>query len=130
MTDQLTIRPCVCGNATCTQQSIVLKVKHGDYSMYTNHKCRCPECREAFRLFRQRYRRPVVAVCGCGNATCTRKTRRRVVHGLSCYFRHKCRCDICMTAMRDYQRDRRARLRAAEALARDKSAEASLRMAN
>lgn len=112
MSETPTIQSCACGNPVCVQQSKVMRVTHGHYSMYTNHKCRCAECREAYRVYRQRYRKPKVTACGCGNANCQRRTRREVTHGLSCYFRHKCRCGVCMTAMRNYQRERRARLRA------------------
>lgn len=115
MTTEQTTRPCACGNTTCTQGSKTLRVTHGHYSMYTNHNCRCLPCKAAYREFRQRYRQPAVQVCGCGNVACERKTRRQVQHGLSAYFRHKCRCEVCMTGMREYQRNRRAAMRAAKA---------------
>ena len=115
MTDETTTRPCACGNTACTQGSRTLRVSHGHYSMYTNHQCRCDLCKAAYRAFRQRYRQPAVERCGCGNPTCTRKTRREVQHGLSCYFRHKCRCATCMEGMREYQRNRRAAVRASKA---------------
>ena len=108
-------RPCACGITTCTQGSATLRVGHGHYSMYTNHRCRCLLCKDAYRLYRQKYRKPVVQQCGCGNPTCTRKTRRAVVHGLSCYFRHKCRCEVCRAGMREYQQNRRTWLRAVNA---------------
>jgi len=112
-TDTITSnRPCACGNTTCTQASITLRVGHGHYSFYTNHNCRCSLCRDAYRLYRQRYRQPAVQQCGCGNPTCSRKTRREVVHGLSCYFRHKCRCATCRAGMREYQQQRRAWIKA------------------
>jgi len=116
MNTETTVVPiCACGNPVCVQGSQTLRVSHGHYSMYTNHQCRCDLCRTAYRLYRQKYRVVPVEQCGCGNATCTRKTRREVQHGLSCYFRHKCRCGVCMEGMREYQRNRRAAVRAAKA---------------
>jgi hypothetical protein len=115
MTTNITIRPCACGNPTCTQGSVSLRVGHGHYSFYTNHNCRCDLCKDAYRVYRQKYRRPAVQICGCGNPLCGRRTRRQVAHGLSCYFRHKCRCETCRAGMREYQRNRREWLRAVKA---------------
>jgi hypothetical protein len=106
---------CACGNPTCTMTAKTVRTPHGKYTRYTNHNCRCEPCVAAYREFRTKYRVVKPEVCGCGNTRCTRRTRREVKHGLSCYFRHKCRCDVCNSAMRAYQRDRRARLRAESA---------------
>jgi hypothetical protein len=108
----VTAPSCACGNPTCTQGSKSVTTPHGRYTRYTNHNCRCEPCVEAYRVFRQRYRVEQVTQCGCGNRFCQRKTRREVKHGLSCYYRHKCRCKICVTAVRDYQRAYRAQRRA------------------
>lgn len=115
MTSETQVQPCACGNPTCTQGSTNLRVGHGHYSFYTNHNCRCDLCKAAYRVYRQKYRQPAVQQCGCGNPSCGRKTRREVVHGLSCYFRHKCRCETCRQGMREYQQQRREWLRAVEA---------------
>jgi len=105
------VSTCACGNPACRLMSKVVRTPHGTASRYTNHRCRCEPCAEAYRVFRKRYLVQRPAVCGCGNTSCTRHTRREVKHGLSCYFRHRCRCVTCKTAMRDYQRERRERLR-------------------
>lgn len=103
---------CACGNPACKMNAKTMRAPHGKYSRYNNHGCRCDLCVAAYQAFREKYLQPPLEVCGCGNARCTRKTRRVVKHGLSCYFRHKCRCEICKEGMRSYQRERRARIKA------------------
>jgi len=111
---------CACNNSNCTQNRKSVRCGHGSYSMYVNHRCRCDLCRAAnAKVGRDRYeahRLPKPDVCGCGNADCQRRTRRTVVHGLSCYFAHKCRCAICVRGMREYQQNRRAKLRQAKSV--------------
>lgn len=90
-------------------------VPHGHYSRYTNHGCRCLKCTNALRLYRQKYRqaRSVAdgRICSCGDPRCPRRSVRPIKHGISAYDNHRCRCEICVTAMREYQRKRRQRLR-------------------
>lgn len=39
---------------------------------------------------------------------------KKITHGITGYGYHKCRCDICRTAVREYRRKRRAEIRAQE----------------
>jgi hypothetical protein len=103
---------CACGEPTCNRNVKVIRTPHGRYTRYLHHNCRCDLCVAAYEEFRASCRVPKPEVCGCGNPRCTRRTRRAVQHGLSCYYRHKCRCTICVTAVRDYQRAYRAQRRA------------------
>jgi len=107
--------PCACGNPGCEQGATVIRSAHGTVGRYLRHKCRCEPCTVAHQKYRVSLRLPEVTVCGCKNPSCTRRTRRAVTHGLSCYFRHKCRCGVCMEGMRAYQRERRARVRSVAA---------------
>lgn len=83
---------------------------HGSASTYTNHACRCPECREAYRVYapakaaRERYRRRL--------GMSPRKPARplEAIHGTRyAYVRRECRCEACTAAAAEYMRQRRAR---------------------
>ncbi len=70
--------------------------KHGA-SGYTNHRCRCGVCREAYRLLRRNLharRRAALEVGENGRPYAPWVAR----HGLNAYINHHCRCDVCTTA--------------------------------
>lgn len=66
---------------------------HGKVSSYTHGKCKCAECRGAFAAYMRAYR---------GHHA----TRSKYVYG--------CRCFRCTRANREYQAQRRLRLRQAK----------------
>ena len=71
-------------------------IAHGTPSSYSNHKCRCDECREAW------------------NVACARKKRERVgmimptdmEHGRESGYQRGCRCEKCKRAHADYRIER------------------------
>lgn len=79
-------------------------LQHGRVGTYTNHKCRCAECRAAWREYCYRLRR---------------RRRNRLApddprHGRTTTYQNwLCRCDACSQANADTERARRQRAAAA-----------------
>jgi hypothetical protein len=64
-------------------------MKHGTIGCYTNHKCRCDECRSAWATWQRRARQR------------RRTSGAAAVHGtVSTYTNHACRCVACRRAAR------------------------------
>lgn len=63
--------------------------KHGTSSGYKHHKCRCDECRKAFMAERKRRRD---------------NPPKNFKHGRGAYVAYGCRCEICVTAQREYKK--------------------------
>lgn len=76
-------------------------MKHGTITGYTHHKCRCDECRAAWRLYDREYK--------AGRRRSAERLPKPVPHGtLNGYQRYKCRCELCRTASAAYARKNRA----------------------
>ncbi len=73
---------------------------HGTFSAYTNHACRCDECREANRLH-------MVAT----RARLRLRPAADVAHGWSGYVNWGCRCETCAAANAAHSRGVRERAR-------------------
>jgi len=71
---------------------------HGKISTYTQHGCRCDECRKAHTMWKKLY--------DCG---LIQKRERK--HGTISKYNAGCRCQICKTACRDYTRARRRKFK-------------------
>lgn len=77
---------------------------HGTSGGYTNHKCRCDECRAAWAAAFKRWRHSRQGRCP------------DTAHGTdNGYLNYGCRCDECKAAYRITSLDRYRRLRSAEA---------------
>jgi hypothetical protein len=76
---------------------------HGRISTYTNHKCRCLRCTEAWRLYHlgQRAERQQKTEQNGGVAPVWQ-------HNRSTYYNWACRCEACRTDAAARQRSRRA----------------------
>lgn len=80
-------------------------VTHGAIGSYTNHKCRCPKCRETKRLYEHRRNRRR-GVRPIGDVRAERAERRQ--HGtLGMYTRWGCKCSLCKAAAAHNARSRR-----------------------
>lgn len=82
-------------------------VPHGSASTYSNHKCRCDECREAARLraIEVRARRFAKRVLIEGRLVAAHLPHKS--HGtVGAYTNHGCRCDTCTSAMLDHLEQR------------------------
>ncbi len=72
-----------------------MELEHGKTSTYTNHKCRCDECRAAMRKYNQQGRADRKARMESGETQAT--------HGVwQTYQIHCCRCELCKYAWNDY----------------------------
>ena len=70
---------------------------HGTLTKYTNHKCRCDLCTEAYREYHEKYRRAK------GHSR-----QKKAAHGsFTMYNGHKCRCPPCKQAGSRYYEERR-----------------------
>lgn len=69
---------------------------HGTAGGYTNHHCRCNDCREAWRAVNARRRAKRYAEVRHHGLPST------VPHGFSAYCNWGCRCDVCTTANSEY----------------------------
>jgi hypothetical protein len=79
----------------------VSEIPHGTISGYTNRRCRCTPCRQAWRAYHAAWRAAHRGKAPDG------------YHGrLSTYTQWGCRCDPCRDAQISYQRDYRAKQRA------------------
>lgn len=85
--------------------------RHGTANGYRNLKCRCDECRHAWRDYertpqamrrKERYRRVTLG---------QRPARHGRTHGLRSTYVWGCRCDWCREAERTYRRQYRTNLR-------------------
>jgi hypothetical protein len=109
------------------------ELRHGVLGTYTNHGCRCNECREVMRIYNLAKRKPCIG--GCGTLvyqtktynqrgynglrlgmcrTCRTKKRRTestVPHGTETKYTswERCRCDLCREAARLAKAARRAK---------------------
>lgn len=81
---------------------------HGTYSMYTNGKCRCDECREAAREYARKSREK--KRLESGEAKRKPGPQRKEEHSYSGYVSRGCRCDICKEAARAYRQSRKVGL--------------------
>jgi 5-methylcytosine-specific restriction endonuclease McrA len=71
------------------------EVKHGLYSTYTNHKCRCDDCLAANRAYKREWAK--------------RQTKKELQpdsdrHGTRNGYRDGCRCEPCRAANREASR--------------------------
>lgn len=74
-------------------------VPHGDCSTYSNHRCRCEDCRAAWAAY-------------CQGLKLARQRGGRVLgpHGrYSTYTNWMCRCPLCREAMRVNRAGQRSR---------------------
>ncbi len=69
-------------------------MKHGSYSTYVNHKCRCPECKADNTRYHKEAR----------EARKNRAIPLGTQHGFSTYTNWGCRCVTCCKGKRDHQR--------------------------
>lgn len=88
---------------------------HGSVTSYTQNKCRCHECREAFLVWKQGRTELIAA----GDAVCpdclfrsspngVMRHRNRVhgkVHGVVSTYTQGCRCDLCKAAHTKWSRE-------------------------
>ena len=79
--------------------------RHGTPAEYTNHKCRCDECRDAWRVYMKRIRDERKASLETGVSRPARGRGRppkdAPQHGLASTYRNwKCRCPACTEAHR------------------------------
>ncbi len=59
---------------------------HGSINGYTRHKCRCDECRAAWRTYQRK-------------ARARRRGKEPPVHGIaSAYREYRCGCEACLAA--------------------------------
>jgi beta-galactosidase GanA len=79
---------------------------HGTISEYVNHKCRCTECREAWRAYMTALRAKRSEWVRANGLPIG------IAHGSSAYTNWGCRCDSCRSAVADLAR-RKARRTAA-----------------
>lgn len=82
-------------------------IAHGTATKYSNHKCRCNECKAAWAAYvlqRRRQRARYVVTEGLPSS---------VAHGAAAYVNWGCRCDICLAAELDRQVRRRREKKAA-----------------
>lgn len=91
---------------------------HGSLTRFTQSKCRCQECREAYTEW-SRGRAKVIAI---GEALCPdcdfrsspqgvvrhRNLRHGLVHGLASSYTRGCRCEGCRAARARWQREKQA----------------------
>jgi alcohol dehydrogenase class IV len=71
-------------------------------STYTNHKCRCDECRAANADYMKRRRAERVSLLAQGLVD--------PVHGkATTYANYRCHCGPCLAAWAAYERSRRAK---------------------
>lgn len=76
--------------------------EHGTVSRYVTHKCRCDECKERMRIYRQEYK---------AGRRMRFENPAPTPHGtLGGYTRHGCRCDECKAASAEYANKRRRKL--------------------
>jgi hypothetical protein len=79
--------------------------RHGTPGGYTNHRCRCPECREAQRRYVVEDYRPRIREPGLPD-----DDER---HGTyNAYSNYRCRCEQCRAANTEYARDYNQRSKA------------------
>lgn len=72
---------------------------HGTLTAYTNHRCRCAQCRASFASYYRTRRRARVSL----------PVPADVRHGSrSTYSNYNCRCEPCRVAHREYMRCWRA----------------------
>ena len=87
---------------------------HGTVNGYQTYRCRCADCRNAWRIY---YREKVKGICPeCGGAISNRYAAKLC---LSCYSKSveaphgtetryaRCRCDLCREASNAARRQRR-----------------------
>lgn len=72
---------------------------HGTQTAYTNHGCRCPECRQANTVYcaEMRQRRRASRVMVDGRLTAVNAPR----HNSATYTNWGCRCPVCTRAWAD-----------------------------
>ena len=63
---------------------------HGTVNTYSNRRCRCEPCRDAWRVASQARR--------ARRALCAQTSPHLVPHGQSGYTNHHCRCGTCTAA--------------------------------
>jgi hypothetical protein len=90
--------------------------RHGTENGYQNHRCRCPACTDAHRVY---YRNKVKGVCPeCGGTVsnrfqsklcdpCHRRHVTIVEHGTTAMYGRGCRCDLCRAASSAARKQRR-----------------------
>ena len=78
---------------------------HG-VSEYSNHRCRCTTCREAWRGYIAQLRARRAGTLEAGDPR----------HGTNGYVNYACRCTVCVEAQADYARARWAKSRPATTL--------------
>lgn len=79
--------------------------RHGTASEYSNHRCRCDDCRAAWRAWsRDYYRRR-------HNSPGRQPRGTNWTHGIRATYVKGCRCEDCTAAERTYKADLRARRR-------------------
>ena len=72
--------------------------RHGKYTTYTNHECRCAKCRKAAQDYFREWRRTHKGQVPPG-----------IEHGtLSTYKNYGCKCDACRAANAKRGRNERA----------------------
>ena len=75
-------------------------IPHGTLGGYTNHSCRCAECRAANTAHNLRRRRERNALLAADDPRHGKETT---------YFNHACRCEPCKAANRVANRARRVK---------------------
>jgi hypothetical protein len=78
--------------------------RHGTLGGYTNHRCRCPECREANRIHCVEEYIPRIRATGLPDGD----ERHGTYNG---YRNYRCRCEQCRAAHTEYSRNYAARMR-------------------
>ena len=78
--------------------------EHGLATTYSNHGCRCPDCRAANTVYcaDQRQRRRDSRVMIDGRLTATQASK----HNAATYTNWCCRCEVCTAAWAKIQRER------------------------
>jgi hypothetical protein len=80
------------------------QVKCGTVSTYTNHKCRCEPCCEAWRAY-NRERKAAIQPCNFG--ACVPENCGKLFPKCgkyTTYTKQKCRCDACKSAASSYSK--------------------------
>lgn len=80
-------------------------IAHGVPPSYSNHKCRCDLCREAWNAYCARLKREKVG----------KVMPEGMTHGNEAGYQKGCRCTLCKNGHRDYRVDRDFRLKSGEA---------------
>lgn len=79
---------------------------HGRAGTYVDRKCRCGECRAAWRVYTAQLRE--------ARAQAGRDNPGLIPHGATGYVNWACRCEVCKAGHAARHRERRAKAKAAK----------------